>query len=458
VHQDEDVLDTWFSSGLWPFSTLGWPDDTADLRAFYPTDTLITNPDILFFWVARMIMSGYAFLGEAPFRTVYLHGTVRDTEHQKMSKSLGNGIDPLDVVGLYGADALRYTMIASMGLGADTILDPADLERSFAPGRNFITKLWNIGRYLLSNVGMSPVTPIDRLAPRNLTRADRWMIDRLNAAVTACDAALGPARPANGSAWSDAERYTGLRLNEYTEAARTLVWSELADWYLESVKPRLADEGDDRETARAVLVHAFDQALRLLQPIVPFVTETLWQRLPGARDAEFLAAAAWPRPRPIDGDPAEFERVREAAMAVRQIRGDYSIAPAKSLDVYIIPAERSAAVFRDEAALLGRLTRSRVLMADRPPSESAAHAVLSEGTSIVIPLAGVIDVERECGRLRAELAELDKQLGSLRSRLSNANFVSRAKPDVVESERRKETEWSARREQLAARVKIVCGD
>jgi valyl-tRNA synthetase len=457
VHQDEDVLDTWFSSGLWPFSTLGWPDDHADLRAFYPTDLLVTAPEILFFWVARMIMSGYAFLGEAPFRTVYLHGTVRDTKHVKMSKSLGNGIDPLDVVSLYGADALRYTVIAGMGLGADTILDPTDLERSFAPGRNFITKLWNIGRYLLSNVGVSSVTPIDALAPGRLTRADRWMIDRLNTAIAACDAALGPARPGHGIAWRDDERYAGLRLNEYTEAARTLVWNELADWYLESIKARLSENGEDRETARAVLVYAFDQALRLLQPIVPFVTETLWQRLPGARDAEFLAAASWPGAYPIDGDPGEFERVREAVMAVRQIRGDYNIAPGKPLDVHIIPAAKSVAIFREEAALLGRLTRSNAVIAERPPGEAAAHAVLSDGSTVVIPLAGVIDVERECARLRGELGELEKQLSGLRARLANENFVARAKPEVVETERRKETEWSARRDQLAARVKIVCG-
>ncbi len=337
VRQDEDVLDTWFSSGLWPFSTLGWPEHTPDLRAFYPTDTLITAPEILFFWVARMIMNGYAFLGEPPFRTVYLHGTVRDTNHVKMSKSLGNGIDPLDVVALYGADALRYTVIAGMGLGADTILDPKDLERSFAPGRNFVTKLWNIGRFLLSSAGTSPVAPIEAIALPRLTRADRWILGRLNAAVAACDAALGPGRP-DGERWRDEERYAGLRLNEYCEAARAFAWNDLADWYVESVKARLAEPGDDRETARAVLVHVFDRALRLLHPLVPFVTEALWQRLPvpDRRDGDFLATARWPAERAVPDDWTPSILVRRGWNAIRRLRGDYAIrarqgAPLRSL-------------------------------------------------------------------------------------------------------------------------------
>nr|MCU0618201.1 class I tRNA ligase family protein [Gemmatimonadaceae bacterium] len=278
--QDEDVLDTWFSSWLWPISTLGWPDDTADLRAFYPTDVLVTAPEILFFWVARMVMSGCWFMNQSPFHTVYLHGTVRDMQHRKMSKSLGNGIDPLDVVRDYGADALRWTVIAGLGLGVDVMLDPNDLDKSFAPGRNFCTKLWNIGRFLLSRVGTAPVTPLADIPPSRLTAADRWILDRLDDAVRDCDAALGPARPAHDRQWQEADRTRGLRLAEYAEAARRFVWNELADWYLESVKPRLAADGDDREVARTVLAHAFDAGLRLLHPIIPFITEELWQRIP----------------------------------------------------------------------------------------------------------------------------------------------------------------------------------
>jgi valyl-tRNA synthetase len=456
VRQDEDVLDTWFSSGLWPFSTLGWPDDTPDLRAFYPTDTLITAPEILFFWVARMIMNGYAFLGEPPFRTVYLHGTVRDTKHLKMSKSLGNGIDPLDVVALYGADALRYTVIAGMGLGADTILDPNDLERSFAPGRNFITKLWNIGRYLLTNAGSAPVQTLDSIADERLTRADRWILARLDAAIVGCDAALGPARP-TGAAWREDERFAGLRLNEYAETARGFVWGELADWYLESIKGRLAGDGDDREVARAVLVYAFDQALRLLQPIVPFVTEALWQRLPGAREGESLAVAAWPTTRKLSGDAMEFDIVRDVVIAIRQLRGDYGVPPGKILAATVIPSARARSVLRDEQELVSRLARTTVTPDTHAPAGAAAHQVLGDGTEVVLPLADVIDVDKECTRLRGELNALEIQLGALRDRLRNENFLSRAKPDVVDAERRKEAEWGARREQLAAKVGALCG-
>jgi len=460
VRQDEDVLDTWFSSGLWPFSTLGWPDDTADLKAFYPTDLLVTAPEILFFWVARMIMMGYAFMGEAPFHSVYLHGTVRDTNHVKMSKSLGNGIDPLDVVALYGADALRYTVVAGMGLGADTILDPADLERSFAPGRNFVTKLWNIGRFLLSNVGTDPVDRLHEIDPALMSPADRWILHRLDTAIAACNAALGPARP-DGPAWSEGLRHAGLRLNEYTEAARGFVWSELADWYLEAAKSRLTVPGIDRDVARAVLVHAFDGALRLLHPIVPFVTETLWQRLPRPDRiaGELLTAAAWPAERPAaDAGAGAFDVVREAVVAIRQLRADYNIPPGKAIAGYVRPAgEAARAVLVAETTTVEKLARSTIALIDTVPDGAAAHQVLSDGTEIILPLAGMIDVSKECARLKGELESLDKQLLGLRGRLANEQFVSRAKPEVVDAERAKERDWTARRAQLAAKAASLCG-
>ena len=458
VHQDEDVLDTWFSSWLWPFSTLGWPKDTPELKAFYPTDVLVSGPDILFFWVARMIMSGFEFMGETPYHTVYLHGIARDTQHRKMSKTLGNGIDPLDVINRFGADPLRYTVVAGMGLGVDIIFDPNDLEKSFAPGRNFVTKLWNIGRFLLTNVGASPVRSLAEIDPDRLTRADHWILARLDAAIADCDAALGPARPRAGH-WTEDERTAGLRLNDYAENARRFVWNELADWYLEAVKARLVEDGDDRDVARAVLVHAFDGALRLLHPIVPFVTEALWQRLPGRADDELLIRASWPRRRD-DASPAaaEFELVREAVSALRQLRGEYNINPGKVLATAIVPAPNARAAFAAEASLIGRLAKATVSLADAAPTgEAAAHQLLADGTEIILPFAGTIDVAKECTRLQQELAGLDKQLGALRQRLANESFISRAKPEVVEAERQKEREWSARHEQLAAKVKTLCG-
>jgi len=470
VRQDEDVLDTWFSSGLWPFSTLGWPDEQhPDLAAFYPTDTLVTAPEILFFWVARMIMTGYAFLGRAPYHTVYLHGTARDTQHRKMSKSLGNGIDPLDVIELYGADALRWTLIAGMGMGADVVLDPNDIDKSFATGRNFGTKLWNIGRFLLDRVGSDPVQRVDELSREALTRADEWILARLDAAIAECDAALGPLQPttphdsADGVIWKDDERYAGLRLNEYAESARRFVWNELADWYLESVKGRLDTPGADRDVARAVLVHAFDNALRLLHPIVPFVTETLWQRLPNHVDGEFLVRATWPVARAAEPSTAasEFETIRQAVLAVRQIRGDNNVAPSRAIDVIVVPGTSDhggpRALLEEEASTIGRLTRSTVRIEAAAPSGAAAHAVLAGGTEVVVPLAGLIDVEKECARLRGEIAELGKQIQSREGRLANEKYVAKAPANVVASDRAILAEMKAKHDQLADKVRSLCG-
>ncbi len=459
VRQDEDVLDTWFSSWLWPLSTLGWPDEeAADLRAFYPTDVLVSAPDILFFWIARMVMAGYFFVGKSPFHTILLHGIARDTQGRKMSKSLGNGIDPLDVVEQFGADALRYTVVAGMGLGVDIALDPADLEKSFATGRNFVTKLWNIGRFLLGNVGLDPVLPVAGLDPRSLTRADHWILARLDAAIADCDAALGPARP-DHAVWPAAERSSGLRLNEFAESARHFVWNELADWYLESVKSRLAQPGPDREIARAVLAHAFDFALRLLHPIIPFVTESLWQRLPGRMAGEHLPVAAWPKQeRRADlGQEAGFDRVRNAVTALRQIRSDYNLAPGRTVDAVIIADGEARTTYGEERALVGRLARANVTVSDRAPEEAAAHALLPGGASVVVPLAGLVDLDRECAKLRTELGQLEKQLSALQSRLTNEGFLSRAPQDIVAAERQKAVEWSARRDQLRDKVGALCG-
>ena len=458
VRRDEDVLDTWFSSWLWPLSTLGWPDmRSADLRAFYPTDVLVSGPDILFFWIARMIMAGLHFVGREPYHTVYLHGIVRDTQHRKMSKSLANGIDPLDVVSRYGADALRWTVIAGMGMGVDIILDPANLEKSFAPGRNFATKLWNIGRFLLGNVGHDPVRALAEIAPERLTLADRWILDRLDTAIAECDAALGPPRPPGGE-WTPELRGAGVRLNEYAETARRFVWNELADWYLETTKSRLAGgDAPDRETARAVLAHVFDGALRLLHPIVPFITEALWQRLPGRAAGALLAAAAWSRPAGTHGEGRAFEPVRAVVVALRQIRADYAVAPGTTVDATLVPSATARAALAADAPTIARLTRSTLTLAHTAPEGAAARSLLPDGSELVVPLAGLVDVEKECAKLKSELAALEKQLAGLEARLTNDAFLSRAKAEVVAAERRKLEEWTARRGQLRTRVQALCG-
>jgi valyl-tRNA synthetase len=396
-----------------------------------------------------------------PFHTVYLHGTVRDTNHVKMSKSLGNGIDPLDVVSMYGADALRYTVISGLGMGTDLMLDPGDLERSFSPGRNFATKLWNIGRFLLANVGTTPVRSVDELTDGELTLPDRWILGRLNTTIAFCDTSLGPPRPTRGK-WEPRERYAGLRLAEYAEAARAFVWGDLADWYLETTKGRIGSAGDDIEVARAILTHAFDHALRLLHPIMPFITETLWQRLPfpvAVERAEFLAVAPWPRLHPRSTDEtaavAHFELVKGAVTAIRQIRSDYAIPPGKEIDA-VIASAMNEKLFAAHAHLIRRLTRTGVTIG-AAPTGAAAHQILADGSEVIVPLAGIVDLTKECAKLRTELEQLETQLHSLSKRLRNDGFLSRAPESVVEAERRKEQEWIKRRDQLADKVAVLCG-
>ncbi len=471
VEQDPDVLDTWFSSWLWPFSTLGWPDDTADLRRFYPGHTLVTAPEILFFWVARMIMSGFHFLGREPFRTVYLHGTVRDTQHRKMSKSLGNGIDPLDVVRLYGADALRWTVVAGTAVGSDLMLDPSDLDATFAPGRNFANKLWNIGRFILAQLP-ERVEPIEKIDRASLTLADRQILSRAQATIAEATASL--------------EQF---RLDEAAKRCFDFAWKELADWYVEAVKPRLATEepassgaagarqaaatggaGSDA-AAHAVLAYCFDTVLRLLHPVVPFITEELWQKLPGRRDDELLALAPWPAARPALADAeadVDFARVQEAVSAIRSIRAEYRLPPTARPSAQVSVATEAVRLAlegeRDTIVRLSGLStlgfELKVYVEDTDAfqvgeTESGAHAVLTDGTDVFVALEGALDLPRECKRLSDDLTRLDRQLAGLAARLTNTEFVSRAPTDVVAREREKERAWQEQRRALADKLKAL---
>src|SRR5438034_191301 len=439
VEQDPDVLDTWFSSWLWPFATLGWPDRTPDLKRFYPGHTLVTAPEILFFWVARVIMAGYHFLGARPFSTVYLHGTVRDTQHRKMSKSLGNGIDPLDVVRLYGADALRWTLIAGSSLGADVILDPSDLETTFAPGRNFANKLWNIGRFILAQLP-EDVESIDKLNLSALALADRWILTRAYATIVAAT-----------------EQLETFRLDEAAKDCFELDWKRLADWYVEAVKPRLA--AGDAAAAQAVLAFCFDTVLRLLHPVVPFITEDLWQRLPGRRPEELLVTAAWPTvpPQLLKLEAAsEFTRVQEAISKIRMIRAEYRIAPKIRLAASIKPrTDLIRAAFEGERETIVRLAQLSDLDLDGGFGGAGAHAVLADGSEVFVALADAIDVRQECRRLSSELTRLEQQLSGLAAKLTNQNFVARAPAEVVAQEREKERAWRDQRQALADKLKSL---
>ncbi|MEX0979810.1 MAG: valine--tRNA ligase, partial [Gemmatimonadota bacterium] len=373
LEQDPDVLDTWFSSWLWPFSVFGWPEETPDLKAFYPTHALSTAPEILFFWVARMIMAGYEFMGEAPFTQVYLHGTVRDKQGRKMSKSLGNGIDPLAVVAAFGSDALRYTVISQMGVGTDIHLDHEDLEAAFSPGRNFANKVWNAGRFTLMNVGEEPVRPLHEVEA-DLEMADRWILSRLS--VTSREMTRGLER---------------FRLHEVAEQAHRFFWSEFADWYLELVKARMRGEAGEasREAARTTLVTVFDGVCRLLHPIVPFVTEALWEKLPwpeGEDRPEALIVAPWPEGKPVLESPETEEGMddfQELVTRIRSLRKEYNVGEGQLVDVTLtgLPAPFRA-VLEGEAAALRQLARVEKVRLNGDAGEEAgvgAHDVMKNG-------------------------------------------------------------------------------
>jgi valyl-tRNA synthetase len=386
-----------------------------------------------------------------------------------MSKSLGNGIDPLEVVNLYGADALRWTVVAGMGMGADVILDPKDLDKSFATGRNFATKLWNIGRFILGAVGDDKVDSIDAIDPSRLTRADRWILSKLESAIAECDAALGPLTPstpapslADQRVWRPEERFNGLRLNEYAESARRFVWNELADWYVETAKGRLNTAGADRDTARAVLVHCFDQALRLLHPIVPFVTEALWQKLPSRPAGALLATTTWPVAGGDDrvAGAREFDVVQETILAIRQIRATYNVTPGKQIDVRVKASGSSGQaqerVIADESAIIGRMSRATIQVGGNGDTGAAAHAIVA-GCELTVPLAGLVDVAQECERLQKELTDLDKQIESRSARLNNEKYVAKAPPNVVASDRQILADMQEKATQLREKVKTLCG-
>jgi valyl-tRNA synthetase len=437
VRQDDDVLDTWFSSWLVPFTSLGWPRRTQDLAAFYPGDALVTAPEILFFWVSRMVMAGIEFMGRPPFHTVYLHGTVRDTQHRKMSKSLGNGIDPLEVVRLYGADALRYTVVSGMSVGTDLILDPEDLETSFAPGRNFANKLWNMGRFLLGNLD-GPVRPLagsaaDVVRRDELCLADRWIIARCDATVVAAT-----------------DAYERFRLNDAAAAVYRFLWSDLADWYLEQIKPRLYGDVPGGDVARAVAAQVFEVALRLLHPVMPFVTEALWTRLPGRAAGASLVRAPWPSPdaRAADDEALRaFGLVQEIVAAVRAVRADYGVQPGQTVRVLVKAGAAARRAIDAERATILRLARVSELGYGEPAGEAGGNAVLPDGTAVFVALGDAIDLERECGRLRTEATRLRELAAAQERKLGNEQFVARAPAEVVARERDKLAAWG---EQAAA--------
>lgn len=432
--QDPDVLDTWFSSALWPFSTMGWPDEnSADLKRYYPTDVLVTGYDIIFFWVARMIFQGIEFTGKRPFKDVLIHGLVRDELGRKMSKSLGNGVDPMDVIEEYGADALRYFLATGSSPGQDLRFSKEKVEAVW----NFANKIWNASRFALMNLDGLTYDEIDLSGKKSV--ADHWILTRLNETIE--------------TVTKLAEKY------EFGEAGRALynfIWDDFCDWYIEMAKlPLNGDDEEAKKTTRSVLAYVLDQTLRLLHPFMPFITEEIWQNLP--REGESITVAKWPEVRPELSNPEASKQMKllmEIIRSVRNIRAEVNTPMSKKIKM-IINAHNEQALNTIEAnkAYIERFCNPEDLKTgmNATPPEQAMTAVVS-GAEIYLPLTGLINVEEEIGRLEKELDKLNKEVERVQKKLSNENFVKKAPAHIVEEERRKEKDYLEKRETVKERL------
>jgi len=438
LHQDDDVLDTWFSSMLWPLSTLGWPKDNPDLRYFYPTNTLITAPDIIFFWVARMIIAGIDVMGEVPlpdgsprndvdqkipFRDVYFTSIIRDGKGRKMSKSLGNSPDPLDVIAEYGADALRFTIVYLAPLGQDVLYDNEKCEL----GRNFANKIWNAGRFLLMNKDQIGIAPDPGLSELHLDLADRWILSRLHSTIEDLNLAL--------------DRF---EINQATKILYEFIWHDFCDWYVEMIKARFY--GDEPADVKKILVsraiRIFDQALRMLHPFMPFVTEELWQHLEERTSGESIIVAPFPvcGKKWIDKKTEnEMAFVQNAINSVRNVRGELSVPPSKEIELVVNFSDRAKEEiirkYQSYFQRLARVVKIDSLNGGAKPKHAASAVV--DGGEVFIPLEGLIDLDAERERIRKELTRVQGMVDGIKGKLSNQSFVNKAPKEVVDKEREK---------------------
>ncbi len=433
---EEDVLDTWFSSGLWPFSTLGWPEQTPDLQRFYPTHVMETGYDILFFWVARMIMLGLWFTDKPPFHTVYLHGLVRDKHGRKISKTAGNVIDPTELIEQYGVDPLRFTLATGATPGNDINMDTGRVERNW----RFVNKIWQMANFV--TVNLDGDVPLGAPPPQALDLPSRWILSRLNRLI---------------------ENVTRLfETYQYGEAGRQIddfLWSEFADWYIEMSKYPLYQGNDaEKQTARQVLVYVLDQALRLLHPFMPFVTEEIWQHIPHEGEALIIAAFPIADARYFD-DAAETQMtiLIDLIRGIRNVRDEYKVEPGRKITA-VASVGGFGALFDQYSYLFARLcnvaTVTKLGAGENPPGESAS-VVVNEVT-MYLPLAEFIDLGAECERLNKESAKLTVQIEKSRGMLANEGFINRAQPDVIERERAKLASLEASAAQIAERISSMC--
>ena len=422
--RDPDTLDTWFSSALWPFSTLGWPDNTEELKYFYPTNTLVTGYDIIFFWVARMIFSGLEHMGEVPFNTVFFHGLIRDAQGRKMSKSLGNGVDPLDVISVYGADALRFTLVTGNSPGNDLRFS----EEKVSASRNFANKIWNAARFILMNIEGKD---IDCALPKKLYTSDKWILNRFNnvtAAVT--------------------ENLEKFELGMAVSKLYDFIWDDFCDWYIELAKIRMngADE-ESADSARRVLVWTMSNTLKLLHPFMPYITEEIWQTLP--HDGEALIVAKWPEYDEALSFPQEaknLENVMALIRAIRTRRNEMNVPPSKKAHIYIDTAH--SAPYEEASEFIARLAYgSKVEIGTGFDVQGAVTAVTDDAKAL-LPMDDLVDKAAETARLNKELANAQKQLDTVKAKLANEKFTSKAPQNVIDGVK-------ANGEKLEAKIKLI---
>ena len=416
IEQDSDTLDTWFSSALWPFSTLGWPDETSDLKHYYPTNTLVTGYDIIGFWVSRMIFSALEYTGQVPFDTVLIHGLVRDALGRKMSKSLGNGIDPLEIIDQYGADALRLTLATGNSPGNDMRFS----DEKVGASRNFANKLWNASRFILMNIGDDD---IKCELPANLALEDKWVISLYNDLVK--------------EVTDNLEKF---ELGMAVAKLYDFIWDVFCDWYIEIAKIRLQKGGSEAKDAKQVLVWVMSNTLKLLHPFMPFITEEIWQTLP--HDGESIMISAWPEYDPahsFEAEEAEMERIMTAVRAIRNRRAEMNVPPSRKAKVYIATAYKPA--FEHGSVFMQRLaSASEVEVADSFELDGAVCIVTADA-KIYIPMGELVDLAAEKARLNKELAAVEKDLAFVNGKLSNENFVAKAPAAVVEAQREQKTRY-----------------
>ncbi|MBI1756815.1 MAG: valine--tRNA ligase [Fimbriimonas ginsengisoli] len=425
VRQEEDVLDTWFSSGLWPFATLGWPEKTADLRERYPTSVLITDRNILYLWVGRMMMMGLDFLGEKPFSDVMIFATVLNEQGRRMSKSLGTGVDPMSIIDNLGADILRYTLLSQTGTNQDIRYS----ERRTEDARNFANKIWNATRFVLMN---APEGDLGPPAPGDLELVDRWLLSRLTATERAVR-----------------EAYDGYDIQSACQALFQFFWSELCDWYIEVTKHRLTDPAR-RAVPQWALLTALDAFVKMLHPVMPHLTEEIYSHLPVPDKAPFLMSARWPTPDPGRANPAaeaEFERAREITRALRELRAEIGLAAMRTIPCAYVEGDLGAA-----AAIVASQAWVSELRQGRP--EGAFLSASCAGLDLHLPVEGLVDVEKERARLAREAERLTEELQKLRERLASPMFVDRAKPEVVQREREAAAEAESRLAKVLERQKV----